>query len=143
MTLRRIFAVVVAFASAAHAQPAPTLPPYQHPATIADGAGIPSGAPTIRGEDVCYGRDAHRRLAYMLAAVEPLSDARATQAWAWGYRDGRLEPVAELEAERARRVAAEAEAERAKSGGFGAYLATGAVGVAVGVLAALLIGGAL
>ena len=137
----RTLAVVLALAASARAEPTPALPAYKHPATVADAAGIPSGAPVVRGEDVCYGRDAHRRLAYMLSAIEPLSDARAATAWAWGYRTGRFEPLAELEAERERRVAAEADAERAQAGGVSAYIAAAAVGAAVGLVAgALMVG---
>jgi len=137
----RTLAAVLALTAGARAEPAPALPPYLHPAEVADSAGIPTGAPVVRGEDVCYGRDAHRRLAYMLAAIEPMSDARTTTAWAWGYRTGRLEPLAELESERKRRIAAEADAERAQSGGVSAYIAAAAVGAAVGLVAgALMVG---
>lgn len=137
-----LLAAAILTPTAAHTQ-APKLPPYEHPATVADAAGIPVGAPgAVRGEEVCYGRDTHRRLAYMLAAVEPLSDTRATQAWAMGYRDGRMTTVGELDAERERRVKAEADlAKTSARPGIAPYIAAAGAGLAAGIILGVLVGG--
>ena len=142
MTRRLI--VFAAFAAAfalraAVADPTPRIPSYVHPATAADEAGVPNGAPPEpRDGGVWYPQPTHHRLATMLAAVEPLSTARATRAWAWGYSDGRMAAVDECEAERARRVEAEARSDGVMMG----YVAAGAVGLALGALLVVTLGGA-
>lgn len=124
------------------AEPAPRVPEYVHPAAAAESAGVPVGAPPEpRDGGVWYPADAHARIVTMIAAIEPLSTARATRAWSWGYADGLLLGLDECEAERARRVEAEAKAEDAP--GIGGYVTAAAAGLAVGVLAAVLAGGVL
>lgn len=136
----RTLAGVCLQAGFACAAPVLRVPDYTHPAAIADDAGVlAQGVPEPRGDGVWYPADAHARLAFMLAATEPLSTARATRAWAWGYADGRVVAGDECAAERARRVAAEAEAEGAGSP-LSTYIALGAAGFAVGILAAVIAG---
>lgn len=141
--MTRVVACLALACGVAHAQPVPRVPAYVHPATVADAKGATSETvPVSRDGGVWYPADAHYRLTVMLAAVEPLSTARATRAWAWGYEDGRLVNAAECDTERARRVAAEAEAE-AKASSWAPYIAAGAVGVVVGLVGGVVLGGLL
>ena len=140
--IRPALAALALTAGPALAEPVARLPEYIHPATVADAAGIVAdGAPEPRDGGVWYPAGTHRRLVAMLAAAEPMSDARATRAWAFGYEDGRMVGVNDCDADRARRVEAEAALEAA--GDTTGRLTLAALGVAVGLVAGLVIGGAL
>jgi hypothetical protein len=136
-------ATLALVASAAKAEPVPRVPAYIHPTTVADAHGAMAGeSPTARDGGVWYPADTHHRLVVTLAAVRPMSDARATQAWAWGYADGRLATHGECEAERARRVEAEAKVET-HAAGLSGYVAASAVGLVAGLVAGVVLGGLL
>ena len=110
--------------------PKPRVPAYV-PASDALGQNL-TPKPERRDGGVWYAESTHLRLSTLLKMVEPGSDARAREAWGFGWIDAREHGDKALSVERRARYRAEAN-----SLGLGWVLGAAAVAGTLGVLGGL------